>query len=97
MDTDDLSIECYMIIVKAQDVCQFLKTDLGVLAGKCKNEKEYLDKSLSFIKKIFDYQEDYLDSWLLEDRLDDNKILSLIKYIKTVQETPENNRTYEEW
>lgn len=97
MDTDDLSIESYQIIVLANEISDFMKTDFGVLATKCKNEKEYLDKAFTFAQNILYDQADYLESWMIEDRLDEKKLIKLTKYIKQVQKIPEDQRSYDEW
>jgi len=56
-----------------------------------------LGEAFSFVEKISQDQEDYLDEWLLEERLDDEKIVSLLNYIKLVQAAPEKDKTYVEW
>jgi hypothetical protein len=62
-----------------------MKTDFGVLATKCKNEKEYLNKAFTFAQNILYDQADYLESWMIEDRLDEKKLIKLTKYIKKGQ------------
>jgi hypothetical protein len=97
MDTDDLSAEAYQLIVLAQKMSDFLKTDLGVLAGKSKNEKEYLKKAFTLIQDILHGQDEYLESWMLEERLDEKQLTALTKYIKNVQAIPVDERTHVEW
>ncbi len=87
MDTDDLSNE-------ASD---FLKTDLGCLARECDSEREYLEKAFTFIQNILYDQEEYLESWALEEPLNETYLINLTKYIETVQSIPIAERTYEKW
>jgi hypothetical protein len=53
MDTDDLSQEAYKaIMIEAESFNHDLTLRFGVLSGDCKDEEEYLDKSLLLIKKL---------------------------------------------
>lgn len=51
MNTDSLSEEAYnAVIVAAEKFHHDLASQFGVLAGDCKNENEYLQKSRKLIK-----------------------------------------------
>ena len=53
MDTDDLSQEAYKaIMIEAERFNHDLTLRFGVLSGDCKDEEEYLKKSLLLIEKI---------------------------------------------
>ena len=53
MDTDDLSEETYQaIIIEAERFSHDLTLQFGLLSYKCKNENEYLDKSILLINEM---------------------------------------------
>ena len=53
MDTDDLSREAYeAIIIEAERFSHDLTLQFGLLSYKCKNENEYLDKSILLINEM---------------------------------------------
>jgi hypothetical protein len=53
MDTDDLSKEAYQaILIEAERFSHDLTLRFGLLSYQCKNENEYLDKSILLINKM---------------------------------------------
>jgi hypothetical protein len=52
MDTDDLSELAYESIIIANEITDFLKTDLGVRNKDYKDEDSYLSGILIFVRKI---------------------------------------------
>ena len=53
MDTDDLSRETYQaILIEAEKFNHDLTLRFGVLAGQCKDENEYIDKSIKVINYL---------------------------------------------
>ena len=73
MDTDELFEEARGIFSTAFEISEFLRVDIGVMAKKYENENDYLDAVHKFVKSIAKDQSDYLDVWVLEERLDQKK------------------------
>lgn len=94
MDTNDLSLEAYGIIIKSDKISGFLKTDLGSLASKCIDEQEYLSSARQLVHGIIEDQETYLDDWLLTDRFDEGDLNELLEYIRSVQVIPSDRKIY---
>ncbi len=96
MDTDDLSEMAYESIIIANEITDFLKTDLGVRSKDYKDENAYLNGILRFVRKIKDDPKGYLNSWNLLEELDlaafVKGIAELEKHIKKTIETPLEQR-----
>jgi hypothetical protein len=67
MDTDDLSEMAYALIVRASQVCDTLKVELGVLSRNCSNEEEWLHSVQECCQEIVAVPGDYVDFWNLEE------------------------------
>lgn len=53
MDTDDLSRETYSaILIEAEKFNHDLTLQFGLLSYECKEEKDFIEKSIQLIKKI---------------------------------------------
>lgn len=67
MDTDDLSVMAYDLIVQAAQVSDTLKTDIGALCQRFSNEDDWLRGVLEFLQEIAEEPDDYLEYWNLEE------------------------------
>jgi hypothetical protein len=100
MDTDDLSKEAYKgIIIEAEKFNHDLTLQFGVLASRCKNEKDYLSKAALLIKKIQRLDRSELTD-IFFDSIPDKKHLDLtlekmLANISKVEMIPENKRHYD--
>ncbi len=97
MDTDDLFEEARVIFLTAFEISEFLRVDIGSMAKKYKNENDYLDAVHKFVISIVNDQSDYLDVWLLEERLDQRKLIDFVQQIEEIKNIPQNERTYYEY
>ena len=97
MDTDDLFEEASVIFSTAYDISEFLRVDIGTMAKKYKNEDEYLDAVYELVKAIATDQNDYLEEWSLEKRLDEVKLNDFVLQIEKIKNIPINKRTYYEY
>ncbi len=61
MDIDDLSQEAYYILCLARLASDPLCPQLGALANKCRNEDEWLGKTISICHKLYKQPANYLD------------------------------------
>jgi len=96
MDTGDLTEMAYYALIMADRITNCLKTELGVLSAKYKNEDEYLNGMLKFIKRIKEAPENYFDFWVLWEEIDisffKSSLEKLIKHIMMTLETPIKQR-----
>lgn len=67
MDIDAFSEMAYAIIVHASQVCDTLKTELGVLSYDSKNEDEWLHSIQDCCQDIMTDPDGYVDFWNLEE------------------------------
>lgn len=100
MDTDDLSNETYKaVIIEAENFDHDLTLRFGVLASGCKNEAEYLKKSVALISEISNLNKDELSDMFF-GKFPDVQALNLtlkriIGNIEEVRKIPEAQRHYE--
>lgn len=96
MDTDDPTEMAYESIIIANEITDFLKTDLGVRSKDYENENAYLDGILKFVRRIQNNPKGYLDSWNLLEELDLDVFVKgiedLEKHILKTIETPIERR-----
>ena len=102
MDTDDLSIEAYDgIIIEAEKFNHDLTLWFGVLSRECKDEKEYLLKSIKLARDIKKSKKEDLFELFFGELPDVKKLnLTLDKIIKNIEEVmkiPYDQRTFEEY
>ena len=101
MDTGDLTDMAYNVLIMANNITDCLKTELGVLSAKYKNEDEYLNGILNFINKIKEAPENYFDFQVLWDELDipffKSSLEKLTKYVMMTLETPMEQRGKPDW
>jgi hypothetical protein len=67
MDTDDLSDMAWDIIVRAAQVSDTLKADLGARSGRYENEDDWLCGVQKFLQRIVEEPGEYVDYWNLEE------------------------------
>jgi hypothetical protein len=67
MDTNDLSELAWELIVRAAQVSDTLKADLGARSGRYGNEDDWLSGALKFLQRIVEDPGDYVDYWNLEE------------------------------
>lgn len=83
MDTDHLSNECYdNIIGFTAATCPDVTCLLGVLAGHCTTEKEYIKEVQNFILDIEDSDEDDLDMIFFGIPPSEEKLIYFITTLK---------------
>ena len=96
MDTGDLTDMAYFTLIMAGRITDCLKTELGVLSAKYKNENEYLNGMLKFINRIKETPENYFDFWVLWGESDisffKTALEKLTKHIMMTLETPIEQR-----
>lgn len=97
MDTDELFDEARVIFSTAFEISEFLRVDIGVMAKKYENENDYLDAVHKFVKFIAKDQSDYLDNWMLEERLNQRKLTNFVRQIEEIRNIPQDKRTYYEY
>jgi len=100
MDTDDLSQEAYeAVIIEAERFNHDLTSQFGLLSSECKNEKEYLEKSILLIhelKKIKpgEFEDIFFD--VIPNKKDLNKALdTILANIENVKKIPEKKRHFD--
>ena len=82
MDTDDLTPMAYESIIIANEITDFLKCDLGVRSKDYKDENDYLNGILKFIRKVKNAPENYLDYWDLLEELDLDSFEKELEYLE---------------
>ncbi len=104
MDTDDLSIPTYDgILVEAGKFNHDLTLQFGLLASRCKNDDDYLNKAENFVKNLLkeediDYiiEEIFFGNYVSKTEL--HKALNkILKNIAEIRKTPMDKREYEDW
>jgi len=62
MDTGDLSEEAYRaIMIEAEMFNHDLTLQFGLLSSDCKNENDFIEKSIQLISEMKKYDDIYLD------------------------------------
>lgn len=100
MDTDDLSTETYNgIIIEAEKFSHDLTLQFGSLASSCKDEEEYLEKSLSLISELRSLDEDELYEVFFANPPDrqslNNALDRIVLNIANIRKIPKDQRHYE--
>ncbi len=99
MDTGDLSEETYRaIMIEAEMFNHDLTLQFGLLSGECKNEEEFIHKSLELIEEMKKYDEIDLDDMFFGNppKIKDFHIIlkKIIENIKEVKKIPPEKREY---
>ena len=102
MDTDELSNEAHKaIILKSDHFHHDLTLQFGLLSYTCKNETEYLEKSLLLISEFESDIKFAINNIFYDNIPNINKFKSYLnefkEAIKKVQKIPIDKRTFEEW
>ena len=96
MDTDYLTPMAYEIIVKADEILDVLKTEIGASCTKYDTEESFLKGALEFIDRKIEDPESYLDFWNYLDEVDidqfKDKLKDLKMFIIKVIDTPLQER-----
>ncbi len=100
MDTGDLSEEAYRaIMIEAEIFNHDLTLQFGLLSGNCKDENDFIEKSIRLINKMQKYDEIDLDDLFFgnppemnEFKKTLNKIFDNIVELKNI---PPESRTYD--
>jgi hypothetical protein len=92
MDTDYLTPMAYEIIVKANEILDVLRTEIGVSCAKYDSEDSFLNGTLEFIDRKIKDPERYLDFWNYLDEIDidqfKKELADLKRFIIKVIDTP---------
>ncbi len=67
MDTDDLTEMAWGVVVRASQVSDTLKAELGAMTSRFKTEDEWLRGVRAHLVEIFEDPAEYVDSWDLEN------------------------------
>jgi len=99
MDTGDLSEETYRaIMIEAERFNHDLTLQFGLLSGECKDEEDFIEKSIQLIEEMKNYDEIDLDDMFFGNppKMNDfHSILrKIIENINKVEEIPTEKRTY---
>jgi hypothetical protein len=96
MDTDCLTHMAYEIIIKADEILDVLKTEIGASCARYNSEESFLKGTLQFIESKIRDPESYLDFWNCIDEIDVDQfkkdLKGLKRYIIEVIETPLSER-----
>ena len=99
MDTGDLSEETYRaIMIEAERFNHDLTLQFGLLSGECKDEEDFIVKSIQLIEEMKNYDEINLDDMFFGNppKMNDfhNALRKIIENINRVKEIPTKKRTY---
>ena len=81
MDTDDLTPMAYETIIRAQEVLDVLRSEIGASASDKKSEDGFLRGVRAHLRGILRSAREYLDSWNYLDSVD---IRSFRKGVKEI-------------
>jgi hypothetical protein len=100
MDTDELSVEAYRVILtESEKLSENLTLQFGLLSYNCKDENEYLVEAEKLVREIMSYDEYQLDDIFFGEVPNRKKLnLTLQKIftgIEEVKKIPIDKRHYE--
>jgi len=100
MDTGDLSDETYRaIMIEAEMFNHDLTLQFGLLSCDCKDEKDFIDKSIQLIYQMKVYDKIGLDNMFFGNLPKMNNFHTVLEKIldniAEVKKIPINNRTYD--
>lgn len=100
MDTGELSEETYKaIMIEAEMFNHDLTLQFGLLSGECKDENDFIEKSILLIKEMKSYDEIDLDDLFFGNppEMSDFHIalIKILDNIVEVKKIPTENRTYD--
>lgn len=67
MDTDDLTDLAYNIILRAADISDMLRVELGAMASQFATEDDWLRGIRAYLREVADEADDYVDVNRLEE------------------------------
>jgi hypothetical protein len=70
MDTDDLTPMAYETIIRAEEVLDVLRTEIGASASNRKTEDDFLRGVRAHLRRILRSAREYLDEWNYLDSMD---------------------------
>jgi len=96
MDTDDLTQMAYEIIIRAGDILDVLRSEIGASASDKETEDDFLRGIVTRLRKILKSPESYLDFWNYEEEVDAKAfrkdVTELLAYVEKVLGTPYSER-----
>lgn len=103
MDTYDLTVMAWDIIVRAARTSDTLKAELGAMARRFQSEEEWLQGVRAHLEEIADDPAEYVDYWDLEN--EENVAATVIRIcaaklcsrVDKILATPMNKRGVREW
>ena len=100
MDTDDLSEEAYLaIMIEAERFNHDLTLQFGLLSYHCKDEDDFIEKSILLIRKIQKFDEFGIDDMFFGNppkKAEFHKTLArILKNIEELKKIPTNKRNYD--
>jgi hypothetical protein len=100
MDTDELSNEIYKaIIIEAERFNHDLTLRFGLLAGKCKNEQEYIDNAEALIEYLKKADQEFLSMVFFGIIPELNELFDTLnrisRNIQRVKKIPMNKRHFD--
>jgi hypothetical protein len=102
MDTNELSKETYKAVLLTAEIFNYdLSLHFGCMAGKCKNEEEYILNAQQFVNACLKYKhkESLMDDLFFgnppNEKDFNNILLKILDNIQKVKQIPIEQRTFE--
>ena len=96
MDTDDLTPMAYETIMKAEEVLDVLRSEVGASASDKKSEDDFLRGVRVHLRRILRSAREYLDSWNYLDSVDIRSfrkgVKEILAYVEQTLATPYEQR-----
>jgi hypothetical protein len=96
MDTDDLTPMAYETIIRAQEVLDVLRSEIGASASDKKSEDDFLRGVRAHLRGILRSAREYLDSWNYLDSVDIRSfrkgVKEILAYVEQTLATPYEQR-----
>jgi hypothetical protein len=96
MDTDDLTPMAYETIIRAGDVVDVLRSEIGASASGCKTEDDFFHNVRDRLYAILRFTWEYLDDWNCLDTVDKRRFRAgtkdLLGFVEVTLSTPFKQR-----
>jgi hypothetical protein len=96
MDTDYLSEMAYEVIIRADDILDVLKSEIGASAAGKKTEDDFLCGVVAHLRRILRSPKAYLDDWNCLEEIDvrtfRKDVAELLAYVEKVLSIPYSER-----
>jgi len=96
MDTDDLTEMAYETIIRAADVLDVLRDEIGAVAFDKETEDDFLRRVAAHLRGILKSPGPYLDGWNYLEEVDvetfRNDVAELLAHVEKVLSTPYSRR-----